>query len=289
MRGQIIKLISNQYLVLLEDKRIVPCIAMGKLRLGNALICGDYVEVKFYQHQNAIEKLYERKNQLIRPPIANIDQAFIVMSAINPDFSTTLVDQLIFLISCNNIKPIIIVTKIDLVDKRHFVYRLIEDYQKSGYLVFLTGKNISPTPIIEAIQGKVTVLAGQSGAGKSSLVNRINPELKLSTQEISKALGRGKHTTRHVEFFAVGSGWLADTPGFSKLDFTRISKELLRDSVPDFKKYQGQCRFRDCFHQNEPDCIIKAGVEAGSVSKARYYHYIDCLKVIESEGRKHYE
>lgn len=289
MRGQIIKLISNQYTVLLEDKRIVLCVAMGKLRLGEALVCGDYVEVIEYEHQNAIEKLYERKNYLIRPPIANVDQAFIVMSATEPDFSTTLVDQLIFLISCKEIEPILIVTKMDLVDETHFVHRVIEDYKKSGYQVYLSGKGISPEPIIQAINNKITVLAGQSGAGKSSLLNRIEPSFQLSTQAISKALGRGKHTTRHVELHFVQDGWVADTPGFSKLDFTRLSKEELRDHIPDFKKYEGLCKFRNCMHQNEPGCAIKAGVEEGTVSKTRYHHYIECLTMIETEGKKHYE
>ena len=241
MKGRIIKHISNQYTVLLEDDRIVPCVGMGKMRLGKTLVCGDFVEVTEYEHQNGIEKLLPRKNYLIRPPIANVDQALIVMSVVEPGFSSTLVDQLIFLISMERIEPVLVITKMDLID--YDIDEIIQDYQNGGYRVIVTGNNIDNEELIAVLKNKVSVLTGQSGVGKSSLLNRLNPNFSIATQEISKALGRGKHTTRHTELFYINGGWIADTPGFSSLDFERLDVLRLAHSIEDFKPYAGQCKF----------------------------------------------
>ena len=282
MKGRIIKLISNQYTVLLEDNRIVACVAMGKLRLGKALVCGDFVEVVEYEHQNGIEELLPRKNHLIRPPIANVDQALIVMSAVEPNFSSTLVDQLIFLISINKIEPILIITKMDLIDID--ISHIIQDYQFGGYQVITTNKFEDSEELRVILKDKVSVLTGQSGVGKSSLLNRLNPEFSIAVQEISKSLGRGKHTTRHSELLPVADGWVADTPGFSKLDFSKIDPWELRNSIRDFREYQDDCKFRDCMHREEPQCAIKGAVETNKISKIRYEHYLDCLQLIEEGG-----
>ncbi|MDD2591557.1 MAG: ribosome small subunit-dependent GTPase A [Erysipelotrichaceae bacterium] len=290
MQGKIIRLISNQYRVLLDDKRIVDCIAMGKIRLDKAPIAGDLVDVETYDDKYGIEKIYPRRNQLIRPPIANVDQAIIVMSAVEPDFSMTLVDQLIFLITCANIKPIIMISKMDLVKDMRVILSIIEDYQMGGYQVITTGKDENDQQVIaEVLKDKITVLAGQSGVGKSSFLNRINPEFMLVTQKISQALGRGKHTTRHVELHQVMDGWVADTPGFSKLDFSNLTKDELANAVIDFAPYRGQCRFRDCLHDKEPGCAIKEAVEKGKVSKIRYLHYQQCLGFIEEKRKDIYD
>ncbi|MEA5026180.1 MAG: ribosome small subunit-dependent GTPase A [Erysipelotrichaceae bacterium] len=286
MQGQIIRLISNQYLVLLDDQRIVDCIARGKVRLQMAPVVGDRVEVEHLEDKFGIEKIYPRLNYLKRPPMANIDQAIIVMSAVEPDFSALLVDQLIFLISCERILPILLVTKMDLVKPDDQIYQHIADYRNSGYQVILTGKEYDNFDVLSALLAhKVTVLTGQSGVGKSSFLNRLDPTFELITQEISVALGRGKHTTRHVELHAIGEGWIADTPGFSKLDFSLLTKEQLAASILDFQPYQGKCRFRDCLHDKEPGCCIKEAVANGTVSSIRYQHYLECLGYIE-EGRK---
>ena len=282
MKGRIIKHISNQYTVLLEDDRIVPCVGMGKMRLGKTLVCGDFVEVTEYEHQNGIEKLLPRKNYLIRPPIANVDQALIVMSVVEPGFSSTLVDQLIFLISMEKIEPVLVITKMDLID--YDIDEIIQDYQNGGYRVIVTGNNIDNEELIAVLKNKVSVLTGQSGVGKSSLLNRLNPNFSIATQEISKALGRGKHTTRHTQLLSVADGWVADTPGFSKLDYSTVDKWALRENIRDFQKDQEDCRFRDCMHRNEPDCAVKKAVEESRISKIRYEHYLDCLKMIEEEG-----
>lgn len=283
-KGTIIKNISNQYEVLLEDKRIVTCIAMGKVRLDKKPYVGDYVLVEQFDSQFGIQKILERKNQLLRPAIANVDQAVIVMSAYDPDFSSALVDRLIFLISLANIEPVICITKMDLVDEKDEIYTYIEDYRKSGYRVYLTGHEFDPEELIECFDNKISVLTGQSGAGKSSLLNRLNPEFELHTQKTSKALGRGKHTTRHCQLFPLGNGWVADTPGFSSLDFSRVSLRDLANAIPDFQ-IEKECKFRDCVHLDEPDCAIKKAVENQKISSIRYQNYKDVANMIKQNKR----
>ena len=285
-KGTIIKNISNQYEVLFEDGSIHSCVAMGKVRLDKKPLVGDHVFIEEFDDQYGIQKIDERKNSLIRPAIANVDQALIVMSSYEPDFSTTLIDRLIFLISYANIKPVICVKKIDLVKDDDPIYQQIEDYRKSGYDVYTTGQDFDESEIIECFKDKITVLTGQSGAGKSSLLNRINPDFALNTQETSKALGRGKHTTRHCQLFPIGSGWVADTPGFSSLDFSRIDLLELKDKIEDFQ-IEDCCRFRDCVHINEPDCAIKRYVDEGLISSIRYQNYKDVAQLIK-QGKRGY-
>ncbi|MFV0380543.1 MAG: ribosome small subunit-dependent GTPase A [Anaerorhabdus sp.] len=286
MKAQIIKIISNQYTVMDEFKNKYRCIAMGKLRLDRAPLVGDKVEVIKYQSDYCIEKIYSRNNELIRPAIANIDQAIIVMSAVDPDFSTVLVDRIMFLIQLAHINPIICVTKLDLVDNDHIVYTYIEDYENSGYRVLCCQKDVADKRIEGILSGKITVLTGQSGAGKSTLINSIDPSFNLITQEISKALGRGKHTTRHTELHEVASGLVADTPGFSSLDYSSVDKIELSRIINEFKPYIGLCKFRNCLHLNEPGCSVKMAVNENKISKIRYKNYVDCLELIEKETKK---
>lgn len=284
--GVIIKNISNQYEVLFEDGTIQTCVAMGKVRLDKKPLVGDYVEVETFDSQFGIQKILERKNYLIRPAIANVDQALIVMSSYEPDFSTTLVDRLIFLISLAGITPVICITKMDLVKEKDAIYESIEDYRKSGYQVYTTGKDFDIQEIKECFENKITVLTGQSGAGKSSLLNRINPDFQLHTQLTSKALGRGKHTTRHCQLFPIGSGWVADTPGFSSLDFSHVDLVKLKDSISDFK-IEKECRFRDCVHLEEPGCAVKEAVESNKISRIRYQNYKDVAELIKQNKRRY--
>lgn len=285
IKGRIIKIVSSQYIVLDENERKIECIAMGKLRKHKSPVVGDFVEVEEFENQCGIQKILPRKNELIRPAIANVDQAIIVMSCVDPDFSTTLIDRLIFLISYAGIQPIICVSKMDL-NKSDEVLNWIEDYKKSGYQVVLTGKDYPTDEIEKILENKVSVLTGQSGAGKSSLLNRIEPEFQLNTQEISKALGRGKHTTRHCELHKVKNGWVGDTPGFSSLDFHMRIDELA-SCIPDFKIVNDECRFKDCIHMNEPDCAIKNAVEEGKISRIRYEHYLEVCNLIKQKKVKY--
>lgn len=278
--GRIIKIISNQYLVLCGNSKY-SCVAMGKLRKGKSPIVGDLVEIEHFDGQSGIQKILPRSNELRRPPVANVDQAVIVMSCKDPDFSTTLIDRLLFQIVYHGIEPILCVTKTDLITKEDSVYEAIKCYKKSGYQVFTSSNKEASKALIACLKGKITVLTGQSGAGKSSLLNRIDPSFHLQTQEISKALGRGKHTTRHCELHAIAGGWVADTPGFSAMDFTYMDIAQLAESIPDFKPYTTACRFRDCVHLNEPDCAVRDAVEGGLVAKERYLHYQEVAAMIQ--------
>lgn len=288
MEGRIIRLISNQYQVLLNDGNIVDCIAKGRLRLEERLVCGDFVSVEESHDKHLIASRQARKNYLIRPPIANVDQALIVMSATLPDFSAFLVDQLLFLASFHQIEPILVVTKLDLLHDEEII-EILKEYEDSGYKVILAGKNNDLNPLIKVINNKVSVLTGQSGVGKSTILNRLDPNFALATQEISIALGRGKHTTRHVELHKVKDGWIADTPGFSKLDFSIMSEYDLKEAVLDFREYAPSCRFRDCFHINEPGCAVKHALEKGLIPTRRYIHYQELLEVIKESRKDKYD
>ena len=285
MQGKIIKILSNQYTVY-DGQNALLAVAMGRLRLADKPLVGDNVEFELLNDKYCITKVLERENMLYRPAIANVDQAMIVMSAKLPDFSNVLVDRLIFLISYYHIEPLIVVSKMDLVEKDDEVYKYIEDYRKSGYQVILIGHDLDLTDLKAALKGKVTVLAGQSGVGKSTLLNKLDEKFALHTQEISKALNRGKHTTRHTELYEVANGWLADTPGFSSLDFSYISGRKLAERIKDFKVDQ-PCKFNDCKHVNEPGCKIKQAVAEGKISSYRYQNYVDVLTLCDQ--RKEWE
>lgn len=281
MKARIIKIISNQYTVLTEDNERIVCVAMGKVRLQTTPVVGDLVEVERYDDQVGIEKVLERKNTLVRPAIANVDQAIIVMSSKDPDFSTTLVDRISFLIQIANIQPILCITKMDLVDPEDELYQVIDDYRKSGYTCLLCGKDSVDDELAAILCDKITVLTGQSGVGKSTLLNTLDASFELRTQETSKALGRGKHTTRHTELHEVAGGWVADTPGFSSLDFTQTTPIECANALFEFKPYIGKCKFRDCIHVNEPGCAIKEAVAHHDVSKIRYENYLQCLPLMK--------
>ena len=160
---------------------------------------------------------------------------------------------------------------------------VMDAYVPFGYSVIATTKGEDPQPIISLLKDKLSVLAGQSGVGKSSIINRIDSQYELKTQEISKVLGRGKHTTRHNELYNIGGGWIADTPGFSSLDFKHVDKLELAQSVPDFKPYL-TCRFRNCLHQSEPNCGVKEALMQGKIFQQRYDHYLECLDLIEEDS-----
>ena len=278
MTGLILKIVSNQYTVHTEDGKDVVAVAMGKLRLGSKPLVGDRVEYELIDDRYAIQKILPRTNYLVRPAIANVDQAMIVMSAVEPDFSPRLVDKLIFLISYRFIEPVLVITKMDLVKEDSRIYEYSEDYRNSGYTVITVGADSDVEYVREALRGRITVLTGQSGVGKSTLLNRLDEAFATATQEISRARGRGKHTTRHTQLYEVGEGLIADTPGFSSLDFSRIDALTLAGRIHDFQN-AGECRFKDCKHINEPDCRVKKKVESGEISRIRYLNYLDTVKL----------
>ncbi|MBE6147413.1 MAG: ribosome small subunit-dependent GTPase A [Firmicutes bacterium] len=273
MRGQIVKILSNLYFVSSNDK-VYECHSRGKFRNQNITpVVGDYVV--FDDENNYILEIEERKNSLERPLVSNVDQGFIVTSVKKPDFSTNLLDKLISVLEFHQIKPVICITKWDLLnkDEKKEITKVLKYYKKIGYPVI---KNTSLLRLKWAIKGKTTVFTGQTGAGKSSLLNRLNKNLKLATGEISEALGRGKHTTRHVELIRLYGGKVLDTPGFSSIDFTNMDNEEIRNTFVEFEKYP--CPYKDCMHLQEKECSVKKNVENGNILESRYENYQKFLK-----------
>ena len=270
MQGRIIKVISNDYTVKCNNEEYI-CKALGKFRyLKITPLAGDIVEIN--PELKTITNILPRKNELLRPPVSNIDKAIIITSLARPAFDSNLLDKLLALIIWNNITPIIIFTKIDLVDINDF--KDIINYYKKICEVYL---NTDVENIKKIFKGKISVFAGQSGAGKSTLLNKINSHLNLKTGEISLALNRGKHTTRHIELLDIEGGLVADTPGFSSLEFTNMTLEDIKDTFPEFNKYRNLCKYRDCMHDKEKDCEIKRQVESGNILKSRYENYLNFI------------
>ena len=281
MKGQIIKVISNDYSVKYDDK-VVVCKARGVFRNKNITpLAGDYC--LFDEENKLITDILDRKNELKRPPVSNIDYAIVVMSTVEPEFSTNLVDKMINIIEFSNIKPIICISKSDLyIDDK--IKEYISYYKNIGYNVFY---NTETDKILECIKGKTVILTGQSGAGKSSLLNRLDSNLNLKTDEISMALGRGKHTTRAIEFYEVEGSLIADTPGFSSLNFDQLTKEDIRDNFIEFNKYRDNCLYSDCMHIKEDNCSIKEMVNNGTIINSRYDNYLKFISAKEKENNRY--
>lgn len=277
MEGLIIKNISDLYVVKYNDK-LYNCKAKGLFRKkGITPTVGD--KVIFDEEKMVITDILTRKNILVRPPISNVDQAIIVMSVVNPTFSTNLVDKFINIIEYNNIKPILCLTKLDLLEDKTSIIKYIDYYKSIGYEVIL---NTEIDKIKDILGNKITVITGQSGVGKSTLLNKLDENLSLKTNEISYALGRGKHTTRHVELINLFGGYVADTPGFSSLTFIGMNKEDIRDNMIEFNNYKDKCRYKDCMHLKEDECEIKRMVEEGTILKSRYENYEKFVNEIKS-------
>lgn len=288
-KGKIIKALSGFYYVVSENK-IYECKARGKFRKQSFKpLVGDEVDFQIENGDKGyILSVFPRKNVLIRPPICNIDQALIVVSAKEPDFSTLLLDKFLLMVENKNIAPIICITKSDLLSKNEPIYQEIDDYQKAGYATYLVSakNNTGLEQLANLFKNKESVITGQSGVGKSSLLNSLNIDLNLETNSISKSLGRGKHTTRHVELVEILGGYVADTPGFSSLEL-EMSKEEAAIGYHDFKALSSYCKFRGCLHDSEPQCAVKEAVEEGKISTARYQHYLQFLTEIKNRKEKY--
>ncbi len=286
MIARIVKIVSKEYTLLTDEGERLDAIVMGKVRRQDAPVAGDLVEAEFTDGRWVIQKIMPRRNRLIRPAVANVDQALIIMSVKDPDFSPALIDRLSILIMKAGIHPVLCVTKCDLGISEDFEAR-IREYEEGEIPVIRTAKGSLDPSLAPLFKGKITVLTGQSGAGKSTLLNQLEPSFHLATQEISKALGRGKHTTRHNELHEVCGGLVADTPGFSAIDFSQIEARELAQYVPDFVPYLGGCRFNDCIHENEPDCSIKKAVAEGKICRVRYENYLQVLELIRQRKEKY--
>ena len=278
MKGIIVKNISNDYVVSCDDKEYL-CKARGKFRKDKIIpLVGDIVS--FDDKTNYILDIDKRRNYLIRPSVSNIDYAMVVTSVKEPNLDTNLLDRLLLIISYNNIEPIICFTKLDLLneleDKK--IRRIIEYYKEIGYKVYT---NDMVEEIKKLFCHKVTVFTGQSGAGKSSLLNKLDKNLELKTDAISLALGRGKHTTRHTELFEINRGYVVDTPGFSSIDFRGMTKLDIRDNTKEMFDNLDKCKYRDCLHIKEDGCYVKELVKSGVILESRYNNYKNFIESVD--------
>ena len=276
LEGQIIKNISNQYTVL-SNQKLYTCVPRGKFRqTGVSPFVGD--KVLFDEKELIIKEILPRANQLERPTVVNVDYAIIVTSLKKPNLSLFLLDKNIAYCYIKNIKPIICLTKKDLLSALEIenVTKIKEDYEKIHIPVFY---NTEIVELKKFLKNKLVVLMGQSGAGKSSLINKMDPHLNLPTNSISNHLNRGTHTTRHNQIFFIDDVSICDTPGFSALDLPNDSQEIQK-GFPEFQEYS--CQFSDCKHINEQNCQIKEQVKAGNILTSRYQSYLKLLK----EGEK---
>lgn len=268
MTGLIIKNISNDYTVLSNNIEYI-CKPRGKFRnINTTPLVGDIVD--FDEKNNYIINIHKRKNELIRPLVANIDIAVIVTSVKKPNFDSYLLDKTLTIITYNNISPIIYFTKLDLLNEIELkeIEKIIKYYKNVGYIIATTTDEL-----LNYTKNKIVVLTGQSGAGKSSLLNKINPNLKLNTNEISDALGRGKHTTRHTQLYNINGTFIVDTPGFSKIDLTNMTNIEIRDNMKEMFTNLDKCKYKDCMHIKEDNCEVKTLVEQNIILKSRYNNY----------------
>ena len=266
--GKIIKIVSNLYTVL-ADGEAYECRARGKFRNDAVTpLVGDFVVI---DAENAyILEVKGRKNELKRPTIANVDVALVLTSVKEPDLSLNLLDKELATIIHEDIEPIIVLSKMDLVTgKEKKKIKSLFKYYKSIGIKVVSNKKIFK--LKRLLKGKTVVLTGQTGAGKSTLLNRMDSSLDLKTNPISNALGRGVHTTRHVELFEVAGAYIADTPGFSALDLA-FPKDELGSVYPEFTKYE--CKFQNCMHHGEKECGVKDAYERGEIMGSRYENYI---------------
>jgi len=283
MKGLITKLTGGLYTIKVGDEYFNRK-ARGKFRHTNeSPKVGDIADID----DNFIMKLYPRHNELLRPPVVNVDQVLLVFSAVEPDISYSLLDRFISLITYNHVDIVLVVTKMDLInDSEEALLRESLLYYSTLFEVIYT-KSITDHNFknLRIFEDKISVLAGQSGVGKSTLINAISGR-SILTAPISKALGRGKHTTRHTELMEVEGGLVADTAGFSSLDFEGMDEVHLAQSFNDFFEFGHDCKFRGCLHVSEPGCNVKSKVGT-IIPESRYKNYLQFLEEIRSTKKKY--
>ncbi|MCM1285583.1 MAG: ribosome small subunit-dependent GTPase A [Acetobacter sp.] len=285
MDGRLIKGIGGFYYVETADA-IYECKARGKFRKEKITpLVGDFVSITVNNNaENTIDEIKARKNQLVRPPLANLDQLFIVASVVDPIINTFVLDRLIAIAEFKNIEPVIVITKTDLDSGYKKYYDL---YTKAGFKVICCNNTNGDGAenIKNMLSKKTSAFTGNTGVGKSTLLNIIDNSLNIETGETSKKLGRGRHTTRHCQLYNVGDGYIADTPGFSAVDFERCEK-ILKDDLPycfrEFAPYIDNCKFNtSCTHVNDKGCAVAEAVKTGLISKERHKSYIELYNEVK--------
>ena len=284
-QGIITGLIAGFYDVQTKS-RVVRTRARGVFRKNKLKpTVGDHVEIQIDdQGTSYLVKVLPRKNLIGRPALANVDHILLVISAVEPDFSLPLLDRFLTFFSWQNVAVSIYLSKSDLTKSEELedINENLAYYQKIGYEIYLSQEAVSKTLPVNIGFEQIWTLAGQSGAGKSTLINSLKEDLAQKTAAISTSLNRGKHTTRTVQLFKLGNGYLADTPGFSAIDLTPIKLNQLCDYFIEFKKASQNCKFRGCQHINEPKCEVKQLVAEGQIKKSRYENYLLMRKEIEN-------
>ncbi|NLV91272.1 MAG: ribosome small subunit-dependent GTPase A [Firmicutes bacterium] len=292
-KGVILKGVGGFYSVLIDgEDEVVVCRLRGRLRLGERRVLpGDRVEVSLEDgEEGVVEEILPRHSEMIRPPVANVDQVVVVQSVAQPDPSPTLIDRLVVLAEDSHLGVILVFNKVDqgLTDEAR---RLVDIYWSIGYPVLLTSAKSKEgvEELTDALVGKISMLAGLSGVGKSSVINAILPGANLTTGSVSERLGRGRHTTRHVELLPLPKGGLlADTPGFSQLQLPEMERARLQELFIEFGKYAPQCRFSGCLHYKEPDCAVREAVAQHHIAESRYANYVTLLEeLIEYEENRY--
>ncbi|MBQ2854704.1 MAG: ribosome small subunit-dependent GTPase A [Oscillospiraceae bacterium] len=274
--GRIIRSLSGFYDVQIPG-RVVTCRARGILRKeGNSPLTGDMVEITVERGKGMVEKILPRRNSFIRPAVANVDALVVFAANVNPVTEPFLIDRVAAIAGDQEVQVVLCVNKCDLDPAED----LVRIYEHAGFPVICTSAETGEgvEQLRSLLVGKLAAFTGNSGVGKSSILNQLCPELKLPTGEVSEKLGRGRHTTRHVELYALGEDtFVADTPGFSSFDTDQmdvILKENLQYAFPDFGRYIGSCQFHDCSHRREPGCAVRAALESGDIEKSRYDSYL---------------
>jgi ribosome biogenesis GTPase len=280
---------SNIYYVL-TDGREVECRPRGRFRLEKQdVLAGDLVEIHMEGGEGRIDKVLPRKTYLQRPAVANVDQALVVFTIREPEADYLFLDRVLIHVEQAGVTPVLLLNKVDLLEPEQVAEFRRHYGEMIGYpvLAIAAKPGLGLAELRPHLQGKLSVLAGHSGVGKSRLVRALEPGREdVRVGELSAKLGRGKHTTRHVELIRLSDGGLlADAPGFTYLEFQAMEKWDLPGFFPEFRRYSGQCRFDDCLHRKEPDCAVRAAVEAGELPRTRYQNYLLFLQEVEAQKR----
>ncbi|HAX13416.1 MAG TPA: ribosome small subunit-dependent GTPase A [Roseburia sp.] len=292
MQGKIVKGISGFYYVHVVESGIYECKAKGIFRQQKMKpLVGDDVEIDIISEEKKtgnVAAILPRKNALIRPAVANVDQALLIFAAASPNPNFNLLDRFLVMMGRQDVPVILCFNKCDLITEEQ-QQEIASVYEASGCKILFVSakKELGLKELQEILEGKTTTVAGPSGVGKSSLINLLAPEACMETGEISKKIERGRHTTRHAELIQLkGDGYIMDTPGFSSLYLPEMEKEELQDCYPEFAAFEPYCRFQGCSHINEPDCGVKEALSEGKIHPVRYENY--CQLYGELKDRKKY-